>query len=132
VPERRIHGHGKRAEHGAGDPAHGRDGRGFADELPADVRPPKAATASPWYEYEHAQPARNASEPRAATTGIGPDLFSAARAATSRAVDLLARSGHDPVDACLLLSLVGELRVSEIVDAPNWVVSMHVPRHYLA
>jgi acetamidase/formamidase len=27
---------------------------------------------------------------------------------------------------------VGELRVSEIVDAPNWVVSMHVPHRYLA
>jgi acetamidase/formamidase len=28
------------------------------------------------------------------------------------------------------LSLTGELRVSEIVDAPNWVMSMHVPRRY--
>ena len=49
-----------------------------------------------------------------------------------RAVDLLARSGHDPIDAYLLLSLVGELRVSEIVDAPNWVVTMHVPHRYFA
>jgi len=53
-------------------------------------------------------------------------------AATRRAVDLLARSGHDPIDDYLLLSLVGELRVSEIVDAPNWVVSMHVPHRYFA
>jgi acetamidase/formamidase len=34
------------------------------------------------------------------------------------------------VDAYLLLSLVGELRVSEIVDAPNWVVSLHIPAQY--
>ena len=63
-----------------------------------------------------------------ATTGIGPDLFAAAREATRRAVELLSsRTRIDPVDAYLLSSLVGELRVSEIVDAPNWVVSMHLP-----
>jgi acetamidase/formamidase len=93
---------------------------------------PGAASQSPWYEYGHTAAPTGASEPWAATTGIGPDLFAAARAATRRAVDLLAGSGLDPVDAYLLLSLVGELRVSEIVDAPNWVVSMHVPRRYLA
>ena len=62
------------------------------------------------------------------TTGIGPDLFDASREATRRAIDLISsRSGLDPVDCYLLLSLVGELRISEIVDAPNWVVSMHFP-----
>jgi acetamidase/formamidase len=65
------------------------------------------------------------------TTGIGPDLFQAAREATRRAVELVAAgTGADPADAYLLLSLTGELRVSEIVDAPNWVVSMHVPTRY--
>jgi formamidase len=96
---------------------------------------PGTASPSPWYEYEYGsvqEPGRGASEPWAATTGVGPNLFAAARAATRRAVDLLARSGHDPIDAYLLLSLVGELRVSEIVDAPNWVVSMHVPHRYFA
>jgi acetamidase/formamidase len=91
-----------------------------------------AASPSPWYEYDPTGPAQGASQSFAATTGIGPDLFAAARAATRRAVELLARPGLDPIDAYLLLSLVGELRVSEIVDAPNWVVSMHVPRRYLA
>jgi acetamidase/formamidase len=67
-----------------------------------------------------------------ATTGIGPDLFQAARDATRRAIDLIAaNTGLAPVDAYLLLSLVGELRVSEIVNAPNWVVSMQVPTRYL-
>jgi acetamidase/formamidase len=89
-----------------------------------------AGTTSPW--YEHTRPEPGATEQWAATTGIGPDLFAAARDATRRAVELLARPGLAPVDAYLLLSLVGELRVSEIVDTPNWVVSMHVPHRYLA
>jgi acetamidase/formamidase len=110
---------------------------GTGVETPATLRVrfdvvPGAASPSPWYEYEDVQTERGpgAPEPWAATTGIGPDLFAAARDATRRAVDLLARSGHDPIDAYLLLSLVGELRVSEIVDAPNWVVSMHVLHRY--
>jgi acetamidase/formamidase len=110
---------------------------GTGVETPATLRVrldvvPRAASPSPWYEYGPAGPGPGAPEPWAATTGIGPDLFEAARAATRRAVELLARPGLDPIDAYLLLSLVGELRVSEIVDAPNWVVSMHVPRRYLA
>jgi acetamidase/formamidase len=86
-----------------------------------------AATASPWYEHS----AVPAAEKWIATTGIGPDLFTASQAAARRAVDLVARTGLEPVEAYLLLSLVGELRISEIVDAPNWVVSMHVPARYL-
>lgn len=88
-----------------------------------------AGRPSPWYEY--AAPTAERSAGAVATTGIGPDLFTAAVEATRRAVDLVvARTTLDPVDAYLLLSLVGELRVSEIVDAPNWVVSMHVPTRY--
>ena len=86
-----------------------------------------AATPTPWYEHS----ARRAETSWRATTGIGPDLFAAARDATRRAIDLVSRSTTlDPIDAYLLLSLVGELRISEIVDAPNWVVSMHVPDTY--
>lgn len=104
---------------------------GTGVETPATVRlrvelSRGEATPSPW--FSHATPP--AADEWTAITGIGPDLFAAARAATRRAVDLVARTGLDPVDAYLLLSLVGELRVSEIVDAPNWVVSMHVPRRY--
>jgi acetamidase/formamidase len=88
---------------------------------------PKSATATPWYEHA----ARRPETSWRATTGIGPDLFRAAQDATRRAVDLVAAAtGLEPVDAYLLLSLVGELRISEIVDAPNWVVSMHVPGRY--
>lgn len=62
-------------------------------------------------------------------TGIGPDLFQAARDAVSGMIDLLSgRFGMKPVDAYMLTSVCGDLRISEIVDMPNWVVSMYFPR----
>lgn len=63
-----------------------------------------------------------------ATTGIGPDLMQASRDATRALVDLIvARSGLAPEDAYLLASVTADLKISEIVDAPNWVVSAHLP-----
>ena len=63
------------------------------------------------------------------TTGIGPDLMQAARDAVSGMVDLLAaRFGMRPVDAYMLCSVCADLRISEIVDMPNWVVSLYFPR----
>jgi acetamidase/formamidase len=64
-----------------------------------------------------------------ATTGIEPDLMDGARSAVAQMVDLLsARYGMDSVDAYMLVSVCGDLRVSEIVDMPNWVVSFYFPR----
>jgi acetamidase/formamidase len=63
------------------------------------------------------------------TTGIGPDLMTGAREAVMRMVDLLAgEHGMNPVDAYMLCSVCGDLRISEIVDMPNWVVSFYFPR----
>ncbi|MER9944624.1 acetamidase/formamidase family protein [Mesorhizobium sp. M0092] len=63
------------------------------------------------------------------TTGIGPDLMDGARSAVSQMIDLLSgRYGMDPVDAYMLVSVCGDLRISEIVDMPNWVVSFYFPR----
>lgn len=63
------------------------------------------------------------------TTGIGPDLMTGAREALQRMIDLLAAEhGLDPVDAYMLCSVCGDLRISEIVDIPNWVVSFYFPR----
>lgn len=91
---------------------------------------PGAATPTPWYVHTP-RSIGNTVESWTATTGVGPDLFRAAQDATRRAIDLVsAATTLDPVDAYLLLSLVGELRISEIVDAPNWVVSMHVPARF--
>ena len=64
-----------------------------------------------------------------ATTGMGPDLMQAARDAVSAMVDLLCKQrGMSAVDAYMLVSTCGDLRISEIVDMPNWVVSFYFPR----
>ena len=64
-----------------------------------------------------------------ATTGIGPDLMTASRDAVSGMIDLLtATRGISAVEAYMLCSTCGDLRISEIVDMPNWVVSFYFPR----
>lgn len=63
------------------------------------------------------------------TTGIGPDLMTGARAAVSEMVELLSRRfGYSPIDAYMLCSVCADLRISSIVDVPNWVVSFYFPR----
>ncbi|MBI4692608.1 MAG: acetamidase/formamidase family protein [Gammaproteobacteria bacterium] len=63
------------------------------------------------------------------TTGISPDLMVAARDAVSTMVDLLAaRHGMHAIDAYMLCSVCADLRISEIVDMPNWLVSFYFPR----
>jgi acetamidase/formamidase len=63
------------------------------------------------------------------TTGIGPDLMEAARAAVRSTIDWLTREYRMPaMDAYLLCSVCGDLRISEIVDIPNWTVSFYFPR----
>ena len=63
------------------------------------------------------------------TTGIGPDLMAASRDAVGNMIDLLcAQRGMAAVDAYMLVSTCGDLRISEIVDMPNWVVSFYFPR----
>jgi acetamidase/formamidase len=65
---------------------------------------------------------------RYATDGIGPDLLGAARDAVRRMIDWLGREhGIAPVDAYLLTSVGIDLRISEIVDMPNYVVTAHCP-----
>ena len=63
------------------------------------------------------------------TTGIGPDLMAGARMAVSEMIELLSRRfGYAPIDAYMLCSVCADLRISSIVDVPNWVVSFYFPR----
>jgi len=63
------------------------------------------------------------------TTGIGPDLMNAARAAVGDMIDLISKEhGLSPAEAYMLCSVCADLRISEIVDAPNWIVSFYFPR----
>ena len=66
------------------------------------------------------------------TTGIGPDLMEGARSAVSGMIDLLgAQHGMSAVDAYMLCSVCADLRISEIVDQPNWVVSLYFRASFL-
>jgi acetamidase/formamidase len=60
-------------------------------------------------------------------TGIGPELHRAARAAVENLLDLLVDFGLSAEEGYLLMSLVGSLRIAEIVDEPNFVVAAVFP-----
>lgn len=61
------------------------------------------------------------------TSGIGPDLYEAARVAVREMIVLLMRMhGLAPVDAYMLCSVAGDLKISQIVDVPNWTVTFHL------
>ncbi len=63
-----------------------------------------------------------------ATTGVGPDLMENARNAVRRMIDWLGTEyGLAPEDAYVLCSVAGDLKISEIVDQPNWIVSFYIP-----
>ena len=63
------------------------------------------------------------------TTGIGPDLMEAAQNAVRGMIDRLGASrGLAADEAYMLCSVCADLRISEIVDRPNWVVSCYLPR----
>ena len=65
---------------------------------------------------------------RYATDGVGPDLRTAAQDATRRMIDWLGREhGLAPIDAYMLFSVAIDLRISEIVDMPNVIVTAHCP-----
>jgi acetamidase/formamidase len=63
------------------------------------------------------------------TTGVGPDLMSDAKQAVRAMIEWLVRDqGLSLHEAYAICSVAGDLKISEIVDVPNWVVSMTVPR----
>lgn len=66
--------------------------------------------------------------PSYATDGVAPELRIAAQEAVRRMIDYLGREhGIGPVDAYLLCSVGCDLKISEVVDAPNWIVTAYCP-----
>ena len=66
------------------------------------------------------------------TTGIGSDLMQASRDAVRAMIDWICSSTQvSAVEAYMLCSVAGDLRISEIVDVPNWVVSFYFPKSVL-
>ncbi|MEX0953536.1 MAG: acetamidase/formamidase family protein, partial [Nitriliruptoraceae bacterium] len=66
------------------------------------------------------------------TFGIGPDLHVAARDATRRMIEWLGDRGVDSLDAYLLCSVAGHLRIVEVVNEPHWVVGLDLDPAVLA
>jgi acetamidase/formamidase len=88
----------------------------------ANLKTPRFTTAGPVTNHLDAKGYE-------ATTGIGPDLMTASRDAVANMIDFLcATRGLSAVDAYMLCSVCGDLRISEVVDMPNWVVSFYFPR----
>ena len=69
-----------------------------------------------------------ASAPVHVCTGVGPDLMEAARDATRALVEyVVERHGRDRREAYAIASVAADLRIHEVVDAPNWVVGAFLP-----
>jgi acetamidase/formamidase len=82
---------------------------------PPDARAAEAAVSESWIVVESA-----------------PDAITAARAATSRMIDLLAnRWGFNPVHAYLLCSVAMHLRLSQVVNEPMFTVSASIAKRIL-
>ncbi len=64
-----------------------------------------------------------------ATTGIAPDLLEAAKTAVRGMIDHLAQTYRlSRQDAYVLCSVAVDLKISEVVDKPNWIVSAYLPQ----
>ena len=122
----------------AGDPhAHQGDGEvcGTAVETSARLRLRvglERGAAPPSPQLELPEEGTRPRGPRTVTTGIGPDLHECARAATRAMIDhLVAGADLEPADAYALCSVAADLRIAEVVDAPNWVVACELDRSVL-
>lgn len=73
-------------------------------------------------------PATQRVGPALVTTAVGPDLMTGARDAARSMIDeVVRRTGISAAHAYVLSSLSADLVISEIVDVPNFVVSLHLP-----
>ncbi|QLK27763.1 acetamidase/formamidase family protein [Natrinema zhouii] len=67
-------------------------------------------------------------EPMYGTTGIADDLLTATRAAVRNMIDHLHdERGLERSEAYILCSAAVDLKLNEVVNAPNWVVSAYLP-----
>lgn len=63
------------------------------------------------------------------TTGVDPDIREATRSAVRGMIAYLgATHGLSRTDAYMLCSVAGDLRMHEVVDMPNYVIGMMMPK----
>jgi acetamidase/formamidase len=63
-----------------------------------------------------------------ATMGIAKNMYIASQIAVESMISMLRKYGVSAEEAYILCSVVGNLRISEIVDKPNFVVSFTMPK----
>jgi acetamidase/formamidase len=66
--------------------------------------------------------------PHYATMAMGPDLFASSQQAVRYMIEhLVQERGLSREEAYIVCSVAVDLKISEIVDAPNWIVSAFLP-----
>jgi len=84
--------------------------------------------ALPEPQFRTADTPRGARGACFATTAHGPDLFASSQQAIRYMIDhLVAERGLSREEAYIVSSVAVDLRISEIVDTPNWIVSAFLP-----
>jgi acetamidase/formamidase len=107
---------------------------GTAVEAPMDivlrltVRKDLSVGDPQYFVPESAAPAPRGPGGHHVCTGVGPDLWEATRDATRSLVDhMVEELGRDRQEAYAIASVACDLRIHEVVDAPNWVVGAFLP-----
>ncbi|MFZ0041093.1 MAG: acetamidase/formamidase family protein, partial [Solirubrobacteraceae bacterium] len=82
----------------------------------------------PQFHVPPGQTARTEESSYHVCTGVGPDLYEASQEATRATIDhIVQRYDHTRQEAYAIASVAVDLRIHEIVDAPNWVVGAFLP-----
>ena len=88
---------------------------------------------APQYHLPQPTAGQAAAGPYHVCTGVGPDLLEAARDAIRATIEHLAEHhGFERQEAYALASVAVDLRIHEVVDAPNWVVGAFLPEAVVA
>ncbi|PCH39014.1 Formamidase [Wolfiporia cocos MD-104 SS10] len=83
----------------------------------------------PYVQTPHFRTPAAPAEEYYCTTGVDSDIREATRAAVRHMVAFLgAEHGLARVDAYMLCSVAGDLRMHEVVDMPNYVIGMMMPK----
>jgi len=86
-----------------------------------EIRQPQFETTGPFTPTGH-------DEPMYGTTGIDPDLMEATKKAVRHMIaHLHEERGLTRAEAYILCSAIVDLKINEVVDAPNWTVSAYLP-----
>lgn len=100
---------------------------GTAIETSADVKLKVKVHKSKNIRFPQADVRETVNSKLILAMGIANDLHTAARYAFENMVERMSERGLKPDETYILCSVAGNLRISEIVDEPNFVVSLTIP-----